>query len=60
MGGESKRSSFTGMAEAKEDVPPEIPEETQYDEVFGEITEDGPNYRNVGSPIFRMPAVCPS
>lgn len=55
---QSKRSSLA-MAEAKEDAR-DVPEENQYDEVFGEITEDGPNYRNVGTPTPRMPSVCPS
>lgn len=56
---ERKLSSF-GTAEAKEDVPPGVPEDSQYDEVFGEITDDGPNYRSVGTPIIREAAVSPS
>lgn len=37
------------MADAKEDhqTAPEQIENTTHDDVFGEITEDGPNFRNV-------------
>lgn len=59
MDEKSKRSSF-GMAEAAEDACAGVPEESQYDAVFGEITEDGPNYRSVSTPMLCFPAVCPS
>lgn len=32
----------------KDDLDPkQLPDESTHDVVFGEITEDGPNYRNV-------------
>lgn len=55
-----RKESSLGTAEAKEDVLPGVPDDGQYDEVFGEITEDGPNYRSVGAPILRVAAACPS
>lgn len=47
---EETKSSYSNMQEAVEDARPGEISQNQYDAVFGEITEDGPNYRGVGAP----------
>lgn len=54
MDEETKRSSLE-RAEAIEDARAGIAEEMQYDAVFGEISEDGPNYRSVRNPAPLYP-----